>query len=63
MVEVLQAKESVGVVQGSGGVMDGARANDDEEATLRIRALDAGDDFMAGIDDGGLGVLGLGQGE
>ena len=43
--------------------MDGARANDDEEATLRIRALDAGDDFMAGIDDGGLGVLGLGQGE
>ena len=43
--------------------MDGARANDDEEATLRIRALDTGNDFMAGIDDGGLGVVGLGKGK
>ena len=43
--------------------MDGARANNDEEATLRISTLDTGDDLMAGIDDGGFGVFGLGKGE
>ena len=43
--------------------MDGARANNDEEATLRTSTLDTGDDFMAGIDDGGFGVFGLRKGE
>lgn len=43
--------------------MDGARTDNDEEATPKISALDAGDDFMASIDDGGFGVFGLCKGE
>ena len=43
--------------------MDGARASNDEEAALRISALDASDDFMTGTDDGRFGVFGLRKGE
>lgn len=39
--------------------MDGAGADDDEEAVRRIRVLDYGCGSVAGVEDGGLGDRGL----
>lgn len=32
--------------------MDGARTDDNEETVIRVRALNAGRNFIAGVDDG-----------
>jgi hypothetical protein len=39
--------------------VDGAGADDDEEAVRRIRVLDYGCGSVAGVEDGGLGDRGL----
>lgn len=50
-VELLQNKESVGIVEGRRGIMDGARTDDNEETVILVRALNTGGDFIAGIYD------------
>jgi hypothetical protein len=51
--------EEFGVLAGGVGVVDGAGADDDEEAV--VFAVEDVDDLLAGLEDGGGGLLGDGQ--
>ena len=55
----LLRKEPLRVFDGRGGVVDGAGADYDEEALLRVGALDDGSGLLAGVDDGVFGGFGL----
>ncbi len=54
VVFVLEGEEAVAVVEGGVGVVDGAGADDDEEAVERVGVLDYGDGC------GATGLAGLG---
>lgn len=59
-VAFFEFQETLSVVKGSGRVMDGARADDNEKASLRVRAVNDGNDVVASSKDGGFAAFGLG---
>lgn len=58
---LLEDFKAAGVVEGGGGVVEGAWADDDEETVQRVAPLEDGGGFFAGIEDGFLGCYGLGN--
>ena len=54
-----KGKEFAGIGEGGGGIVDGAGADDDEEAVVWISILDYVGDGVAGVYDGGFGFRGL----
>ena len=54
-VLLAEGKEFAGIGEGGGGIVDGAGADDDEEAVVWISILDYVGDGVAGIYDGGFG--------
>lgn len=59
-VALFEFQETIGVVKGSGWVVDGARADDNEEASFGVCAVNDRDDIVAGREDGGFAVGALG---
>lgn len=59
LVLLLLLEQHVAVGEGSLGVVDRARADDDEQAALGIGAVDDGHSLFARLDDGLLGFGGL----
>jgi len=51
LVLFLQRHQPVAVLEGSFGVVDGARANDDQQSAIGIFALHDGDGFIAPLQD------------
>lgn len=54
-----EGKEFAGIGEGGGGIVDGAGADDDEEAVVWISVLHYVGDGIAGVYDGGFGFGGL----
>lgn len=54
-----EGEEAGSIVEGGGGVVDGAGAYDDEEPVGWVGVLDYGDGFVAGREDSGFGGCGL----
>lgn len=56
---LLLLEEEVAVGEGGLGVVDGAGANDDEQAVLLVGAIDNGDGLVTAAEYGLLGLGGL----
>lgn len=61
MVFLFQLQQARAIVQGGGGVVDGAGSDYDEEAVEGVAVLDYGDGRITGCEDGGSGGCGLGD--
>lgn len=61
LVLLLGLEQEVAVGEGSLGVMDGARADDDKKPVLLIGLVDNGDDFVTALQNRLLGLWGLGD--
>lgn len=53
-IALLQFQKAIGVIESSGRVVDGARADDDKQTLLRVCAIDDGDDIVTSGKDGSL---------
>jgi hypothetical protein len=60
-VLLLLLEEEVAVGEGGLGVVDGAWADDDEQALLLVGAIDDGDGLVAALEHCLLGLGGLGD--
>lgn len=56
---LFQLEEAVAVVEGGGGVVDGAGTDDDKETAVGIGVLHDRHALFAAREDGGLGLRGL----